>query len=154
MKRKLEIDEQKAKELYKTGTPEFKQMCIDTFGKEFFCENITDRVKTFEDACEVLDIEPCTVFRSQSMRKDSVAYEKLVIIIQALNEGWAPNWDDLDEYKWYPYFNCSGSFGFSGAYCDDWRTRASIGSRLCFKSESLAKYAAVQFKDNYKAYLM
>ncbi len=46
----LQIDEMKAKQFWKTGTSELKAILEDTFGKSFFSEKITDRVKTFEDA--------------------------------------------------------------------------------------------------------
>lgn len=35
MKKSLQIDENKAFDLYQTATPEFKQMLEDSFGKEF-----------------------------------------------------------------------------------------------------------------------
>ena len=46
MKKSLQIDENKAFDLYQTATPEFKQMLEDSFGKEFFKRKITDRVKS------------------------------------------------------------------------------------------------------------
>ena len=53
MKKSLQIDENKAFDLYQTATPEFKQMLEDSFGKEFFKRKITDRVKSYEDACAI-----------------------------------------------------------------------------------------------------
>ena len=114
-------------------------------------QKITDRVKTFADACSVLGINQ-DIF-SVSDTKDERAYKMLKVIIKALNEGWKPNWED-NQAKWYPYFKygCSG-FGFSGSdyYYDCART--VIGSRLCFKSEKLTKYEGLQFIEIYKDYL-
>jgi hypothetical protein len=39
----LQIDEQQARKLYKTASPEFRQVLHDTFGATFFSEKITDR---------------------------------------------------------------------------------------------------------------
>jgi hypothetical protein len=77
----LQIDETKAKKLYRIAGPEFKEMLHDTFGEKFFQEKITDRVKTFEDACEVLELDPKNavgVIQSPDS-KSIAAYAKLCI---------------------------------------------------------------------------
>ena len=96
MKKSLQIDENKAFDLYQTATPEFKQMLEDSFGKEFFKRKITDRVKSYEDACAILGIDPHTSMPDTSDcpkedRKAYVAFHKLVVITRALNEGWRPD---------------------------------------------------------------
>lgn len=63
------------------------------FGKEVFKQqNIMERVKTFEDACEVLGNDNQAVIDyyavlAKTETKDIVAYMKLRIIAEALNEG-------------------------------------------------------------------
>jgi len=151
----LQIDEKNARALYKRASKEFKATLEDTFGKEFFSGKITDRIKTFEDACVELFIEPEEVLidLQGSASADEVAYRKLKVIAAALNEGWSPDWKDSSEYKYYPWFEYSRSgsgFVYSGADCTD----ASVGSRLCFKSSDLAKYAGTQFIDIYNKYLL
>lgn len=76
---------------------------------------ITERVKTFEDACNILgDNHPCVIaynaFEHDVMAAvdakeiaDVVAYLKLRIIAAALNEGWKPEFTE-NEYRWYPWF--------------------------------------------------
>lgn len=74
---------------------------------------ITERVKTFEDACNELGEENALVqaYRTaefntsgnQNDVSDVVAYLKLRIIVAALNEGWQPTFSD-DEYRYYPWF--------------------------------------------------
>ena len=74
---------------------------------------ITERVKTFEDACNELGEENVLVqaYRTaefntsgnQNDVSDVVAYLKLRIIVAALNEGWQPTFSD-DEYRYYPWF--------------------------------------------------
>jgi hypothetical protein len=151
--KQLQIDGKKAKQLYSTASPEWKATFEDTFGKEYFSQKITDRVKTFEDACEVLGVGPSYSFNSTDS-KDEIAYKKLKIIIQALNEGWTPDWSNSNQKKWYPWMKWNGSgFGFSDSYCDYWATRTCVGSRLCFKSEELAIYAAKQFEAIYNDFL-
>lgn len=118
------------------------------------------KIKSFEDACKALGIDPTKLpevsMLPEQHRNAVVAYYKLFIIAQALNEGWEPNWNDTDEWKYYPWFdveadesNTSGS----GLSFDDYAytyTSATIGSRLCYKSSELAVYAGEQFKELYE----
>ncbi len=112
---------------------------------------ITDRVKTFEDACEVLGIE--SFHESfQEGTPDEIAYKKLKVIVAALNEGWKPNWNNLNEAKWQPYFDMRGS-GLVFHAADIWYSITAVGSRLCFRSRELCEYAGKQFQSIYNDYL-
>lgn len=79
-------------------------------------------------------------------------YAKLIIVAHALNEGWQPNWAD-DSRKYEPWFwmndeNTPGGFSYDN--CDFWTSDSGVGSRLCFKSAELARYAGTQFVDLYR----
>ena len=97
---------------------------FDYFYKEEDYEEITDRVKTYEDACKVLGVEPINEqnAKAQGFRSDEIARRKLETIAAALNEGWKPDWNNTDQYKYYPYFYIQenakgkGSAGLSCAY--------------------------------------
>jgi hypothetical protein len=120
---------------------------------------ITDRVKTFEDACDVVGTLPDNVKTLLSYNgidgemRASVAHMKLQIIAKALNEGWVPNWNKSSEYKYHPWFDFSSSSGFSFSVYDCGCSRSPVGSRLCFKSRELAEYAGKQFTELYKDYM-
>ncbi|MCL1657435.1 hypothetical protein M2T79_12590 [Elizabethkingia miricola] len=122
--------------------------------------NITDKVKSFEDACQLLGIEPNVPEVSmlpENHKKAIVAHYKLVIIAEAVNEGWKPNWDNWDERKYYPWFDLEGSSsgaGFSYCDCDCWHAASGVGSRLCFKTWELAEYIGKTFIDLYKDYFL
>ena len=71
--------------------------------------NITERVKTFDDACKELGEEhPLvkeyrdTIYADIYNRKDAIAYLKLRIIIMALNGTW--NLTFKDDFRYYPWF--------------------------------------------------
>ena len=74
---------------------------------------VTERIKTFEDACNELGEENVLVqaYRTaefntsgnQNDVSDVFAYLKLRVIAEALNEGWEPKFTK-DEYRWYPLF--------------------------------------------------
>ena len=99
---------------------------FDYFYKEEDYEEITDRVKTYEDACKVLGVEPINEqnAKAQGFRSDEIARRKLETIAAALNEGWKPDWNNTDQYKYYPYFYIQenakgkGSAGLSYATTD------------------------------------
>lgn len=137
---------------------------FDYFYREEDYEEITDRVKTYEDACKVLGVEPINEqnAKAQGFRPDEIARRKLETIAAALNEGWLPDWNNTDEYKYYPYFyiqeNAKGK-GSAGLSCTITSNAAAtstahIGSRLCFYASRLAKYAGDQFADLYEQILI
>lgn len=137
---------------------------FDYFYKEEDYEEITDRVKTYEDACKVLGVEPINEqnAKAQGFRSDEIARRKLETIAAALNEGWKPDWNNTDQYKYYPYFYIQenakgkGSAGLSFAITSYAATysAAPIGSRLCFYASRLARYASNQFTDLYEQILI
>ena len=150
---------------------------------------VTERIKTFEDACNELGedhpmvpvydalVSGANVEQSLAkwMGKDVVAFLKLRIIADALNEGWHPKFTE-DEYRYYPWFYiytkeeydnfseeekhrrvCRVVYrgysyaiaygGVSGAGYDSSSAYADVGSRLAFSNRDLAEYAGKQFID-------
>lgn len=150
---------------------------------------VTERIKTFEDACNelgedhpVVSVYDALVSRANGeqslaewMGKDVVAFLKLRIIADAINEGWHPKFTE-DEYRYYPWFyiytkeeydNFSEEEkhrrvgrvvyrgysyaiaygGVSGAGYDSSSAYADVGSRLAFSNRDLAEYAGKQFID-------
>lgn len=145
---------------------------------------ITERVKTVEDALRVLGTpneEIKDFFKPfEKLGEDVVAYMKLRVITEALNEGWKPTFSE-DEYRWWPWFRyyskeeieemseekrqklgLVGAHAISGsrsglAYVFSkygWsHTYAFIGSRLAYKSEALADYSGRQFREIWEVYV-
>jgi hypothetical protein len=110
-------------------------------------ENVFDRIKTLEQAKETLGIKD-DCFSTNKHSKRALAFQNLCIVIEALNEGWSPDWTNENEYKYYNYFSITGGFSYhTVAYT---HTRTNVPSALCFKNEELAKYCAKQFEQLYK----
>ena len=119
--------------------------------------SIIERIKTFEDAMEATGRKEVPDFSSfpEDMRKHFEALFKMVVIVEALNEGWKPDWDDYSEAKYYPWFEMSpSSFAFDGAGCGSGVAIAGSGSRLALKSEQLANYCGKQFLELWKEILL
>lgn len=148
------------------------------FGEETFKpKDVTERIKTFEDACKELGIEAGKWLQDRAelgFEPDVIAYMKLRIICAALNEGWIPQFIS-GERRYYPWFWLyteqeiqdmdeeekidrhltptgdyrTGYAGFACAFSHNApsNTLADFGSRLCLKSAALAVYCGKQFID-------
>lgn len=120
---------------------------------------VTERIKTYEDACLELDI-PLMPERCKGMTEDEAAYYSLKVIAKALNEGWEPDWSNIKQKKWSPWFKVTDTNPAGLSYSNTHDTvsyanaYAIFGSRLCFKTEALAKYAGTQFIKLYEKYLL
>ncbi len=116
-------------------------------------------IKTFENACAQLNIDPANVpdlsMIPEEFRKPLIAAYKLMIIYQAINNGWKPDWSDDDQYKWFPWFGVlSSGSGFSHSFSHYYCTHSYVGSRLCTDSSEKAEYIAEQFEAEYVDYFL
>lgn len=124
-------------------------------------KDVKERIKTFEDVLEYhnykRDIEAFVLeCQKRAYTDDEIAYRKIKMIAEALNEGWTPDWSNSSQSKYYPWFlmsSPSGS-GFSFDGTGYWVTDSIAGSRLCFKSDEIAEYAGKQFEELYKDYFV
>ena len=115
-------------------------------------------IKTFEDACKKTGVKPTEpeikAVHSEPV-KAMIAYYKLVIIFLAINNGWKPDWSDLNQWKYYPWFYVlSSGFGFDVSLFHFGGSYTAVGSRLCTDTSDKALYIAGQFEDLYKEYLL
>jgi len=108
---KLNVPDEKVQELGKDFVSLLKKHGIEAENKAFMKAilPVTERIKTFEDACKELGsghslvAEYNAFVAVNTMSPDIEAYIKLRIIAAALNEGWEPQFTN-DEYRWYPWF--------------------------------------------------
>ena len=96
---------------------------------------VTERIKTFEDACrelgedndlvkqynEIYSTFHYYVAREENPSKDIIAYLKLRIIAAALNEGWAPMFTQ-DECRYSPYFRLYTQEEYD-CMCEEWKQK-------------------------------
>lgn len=113
-KKTLTIEQEKVQELYNvlTNYPAIskEQVIMEMnkcFGEKAFKPiDVTERIKTFEDACAELGENHKLVMEYERQDDDSssdlLAYLKLRIVCAALNEGWEPQHTE-DEVRWYPW---------------------------------------------------
>lgn len=121
---------------------------------------ITERVKSFADACVALGLDEDEELPYKEPKNDRQiavqSFTMMMIIAQALNEGWVPDYSNSNEAKYYPWFEWKSSasgFGFSNALTGWASTDTGIGARLVFKTEELARYAGKQFECIYNGFI-
>lgn len=181
----LKIKAANAQEAYRNADAKGKKILEDLFGKDALVpKDITDRIKTLEDALAALGTPEGEIkdfFKKfENLGKDVVAYMKLKVIIEALNDGWKPTFKD-GEWRYYPwfvlytkeewdelsdedkkggvYFGGNALIGAAGgfvcahsAYAPSYAA-AGLGYRLCLKTDKLARYCGKQFIEIWKDFL-
>jgi len=176
----MEIKIENAKAALKTADESVKKVLLallpelkETEAQTAANRPITERVKTFEDACREIGVDPEEYEdKFANAPADVMAFLKLRVICAALNEGWQPQFTE-EEWRWYPWFylcteeelsvqndkwkanyvlisieDYSGDYaGFACAGSNSAPSNAGtyFGSRLCFKSEAIATYCGKQF---------
>ena len=149
----LKIDKNKAVRLFREVPKWFQEMLINTFGKETFSGKITDRIKSFDDICNEVGVDP-DGFIGMPGTPDEIAYKKIKLITSVLNEGVILDWNNSNQQKWYPYFNLASGSGFSGSRSTYDCTFTSVGSRLCTDTSEKAQYIAKQFEAEYIDFML
>ena len=117
MEKTIEVKVEDIKRVFDEANDNVRNCILNLFPQIKEDLQITDRVKTFEDACRELgeDHPFVLAYQNTNLRdpevaddnKDVLAYLKLRIITAALNEGWTPQLVE-DERRYYPFFHiCS-----------------------------------------------
>lgn len=190
MDKELKISAENALAAYNNTDANGRELLEHLFGKEIFAQDIKDKVKTFEDAVAILGDEHPLVaqfrviessFKEADNNLHLFAYARLVIIAEALNEGWKPKFDG-DECRYYPWFyiytkkeyeeldedekkecrvvgrsgynaGARGGVAYASAYYASSDSCTFSGSRLAFKTRELAEYCGKQFIDIWDKFL-
>jgi hypothetical protein len=120
-------------------------------------------VKTFDEAYLALGYDasiPAFENAREKHRKALLAHYKLIIIVEAINDGWTPDWSNTDEYKYGLFHDIvkdetkPSGFGLAYDVCVSWATYTAVGSRLCFQSRDAAKHCFDTFKDLWEDYFL
>nr|DAM03149.1 MAG TPA: hypothetical protein [Caudoviricetes sp.] len=124
-------------------------------------KKVTEYIKTYEDAVKATNRPSNPDFSNlpEDLREHFEAHYQIIVIAEALNEGWKPNWDDDNEPKYIPWFwkeneGVSSGFVFYSTYSRYSNAYAAGGVRLCFKTRALAEYAGKQFIDIWNKVLL
>ena len=115
-------------------------------------------IKTKEDAFKKCGYDPAILpdlsMIPEKFRDSLITAFILMVIFEAINDGWEPDFSNHNQAKYYPWpWVLSSGFGFS--YSDFYYdiTLTTVGSRLCFESQEKAIYAGKQFLNLYQEFL-
>ena len=103
-------------------------------------------IKTMSDVYRVNGITKLTTLPETKERY----YEDLILVAKSFNRNWKPDWNDIFENKWYPYFQFSSMFCFSHSDFDCYFADASIGSYICFKNKQISDYVGKIFLEQFE----
>lgn len=117
---------------------------------------VMERIKTVADLlAEHGYTEDSFDLACRDLDPDEKAYRIIKMLAKTLNEGWIPNWDNSNEYKYFPgFYMDGGSSGFRFYVVGFWGSGSGVGSRLCFKSSELARHAGTNFISVYKQFMV
>ena len=181
---KIDFSKEQLLSIYRSGGNEARLAIKEALGDEFASTlPVTERIKTLDDAVSELGEDNPAVKAYRSIKygyaisetdpetADIMAYAALRVIVEALNEGWKPQFTK-GEWRWYAWYdlvspeqiedmseeekcrvvgrashnaNAYGGLVFSNAHSVSTYSSTYNGSRLAFKNEELAEYAAKQF---------
>lgn len=180
MEKEFKISADNALKAYKNADNNSKKILEDLFGKEFYKIDIKERVKCLEGAITALGMENQAVkdyyaIARKTSAKDIVAFAKLRVIAEALNEEWKPNshiwmgnyytsfilytkeeFEELEEKKKLECLEiCSSDKESIYAEANSKLAVSYVDSdnKISFKSRELARYCGRQFFDIWKDFL-
>jgi len=148
---KLSLSTDEVIQLY-NGASQVRKLELEELCPELKPTSIIDRVQTYKDALEVLRRKH---FNENNLYPREIARRRLEIIVEALNEGWKPDFNNIKQSKWccWAYGSHTG-IGFSISLLSPMYGDTSVGVRLCLKSKKLADYIGNQFKYLYEEMLL
>ena len=181
---KIDFSKEQLLSIYRSGGNEARLAIKEALGDEFASTlPVTERIKTLDDAVSELGEDNPAVKAYRSIKygyaisetdpetADIMAYAALRVIVEALNEGWKPQFTK-GEWRWYAWYDlvspeqiedmseeekcrvvgrannnayAVGGLVYSNAVSVSTSSYTNSGSRLAFKNEELAEYAAKQF---------
>jgi len=117
---------------------------------------LDSRIKDYSDIIDELKIKELTIndfgFLPENQRIKLFASHKIQNIVDVINEGWVPNFNDSTERKYYPYFiKKNGVWDFYRSDCHD--GGYSNGRVGLYQTEEKSNFVGKKFLDIYSDYL-
>lgn len=116
-------------------------------------KDITELVGSFEDACKLKKVKPASVYNTKTDTIDEIAYKRIKFTNAVLNEGHKFSMKP-DESRYYVWFNISSGFVFLTTDYAAASADTSSASRLCLKTDRLARHSAKILINEYKDFIM
>lgn len=145
----LQVTRLNAQAAFKDADASGKTMLSNLFGKKHFTSDMTELIKSFEDACEFNNTNPNHPKFTQGTEAGN-NMEMLAEIAKALNGGKVMK---PGEKRFYPFFiHDESGFRLGAVYSGVSYSATTGGPRLCVSEERLAKYMGTQFLPFYNRF--
>lgn len=124
--------------------------------KQYFKINTFDLsdIKSFDDILKISGktLEDILIYKSPKTTREIRlnAFSKIELIKEVVNQGWIEDWNNNNEYKYYPWFNfASGGFRFdaSGSDCSDFCSALAF-----YKTKKISDFVGKTFLKEYKEF--
>lgn len=143
----LKLSPNKARKLYANSSPDWKEVLEDSFPKGFFSQDITQRIKSFEDVCleagkDINKYQTLPVADDEEIV--AMALKRLRLAYRVFQQDWVADYNNGNQEKCFPIFKWNGSgFGFSNSDSVYDISNTSVGLRLCLPPiKGLVEYVA------------
>lgn len=93
----------------------------------------------------------CKLLKEEEL---SCPYAKIKQIEKLYNGIWKKDWNNLQQYKYYPYFNLNASYGQVGFHGSNSRASNAYGQVAFYKDRKTSDYVGKTFWLIYKEILM
>ena len=149
----VEITKSNLEAAYNQVDDNTKKLLATLFGDAVTAKDdrpVTERIKTFADACRELGSEhplveeyEAVTERCVGLSNELLAYLKLRIICAALNEGWEPQFTE-DEWRYYPWF-----YLYTQTELDDMGDGEKQERRIIDTADYVTEYAGFSSASSY-----
>ena len=136
---------------------EYAKQSVVTTGK---ATCVVDEISTYKPVLDSYEAAKTYLGEdAKSHQKALLALEKLIVIAEAWNkqDGVVPDFSNHNQYKYFPgfvYNDKAAGFICASMSKTAASTSATLGSRICFKSEERAKQFGEQFIDLWNDFLL
>lgn len=148
----LQLTDSTARDIYKTADSSLKIILEENFGKEFFKLDIKDRINTFQDVCDELNITNLNInmfsYLPKDQREEALLEYQIKSIVSLANKD-----KSFNTYRYYIYRYKGGSawvLGCSGRGVD---YGSSVGSGFYYTSREDCIFWTNKFSEIYHKYL-
>jgi hypothetical protein len=111
--------------------------------KQIECQNQMQKIYEYHNTSEE---KFNTLYKDVSEFAKAQEIERM--IVNFYNKGVQPDWNNTEQYKYYPYFNLGKNFSFNS--CNSWRSISVFSAHLCFLRIEDLQEAIEVFKTQYE----
>jgi hypothetical protein len=155
----VNLSPEAARQIYKNTTDSnLKKELESKFSKQQLSGSVLEWLESYEQVCEIKGIDPIKSlpFPNPKNKIEGSSNDFFIVsnIADVIKEGWEPNYNDKNEYKYWPWMEYQAGCGFSDSDYGGSRTGAHVGSRLVFPTKEKAEFFATKFRAEFSKYLL